>query len=184
MSMAEDLVPLGWDDRELPLHSYVAFYYLDERALRRCLPFLRLGLEEPGTFCVLLADSGVHDRVLQELQHGSTGDVAGACDAGRLATVGLIQEFEELAAMIRMAMDAVLAAGYSRVRVLSLVGWGLSWYPDSAWLKRCEAEVNKVVAEYPMVVVCLYDVPSFVDPLAVDVDGGPEPLVITHGARA
>jgi hypothetical protein len=178
--MSVEYVPLGWGDQELPLHSYVAYYYLDESALRRCLPFLRIGLEEPGTFCVLLADAGQHDRLLQELQQGWTGSVAAACDAGRLATVGLIEEFEELAAMIRMAMDAVLGAGYRRVRVLSLVGWGLSWYPDSAWLKRCEAEVNKVVAEYPMVVVCLYDVPNFVDPLAIDVGRGPEPVIVTH----
>ena len=27
--MGQELVALGWDDRELPLHSYVAFYYID-----------------------------------------------------------------------------------------------------------------------------------------------------------
>src|SRR5262249_45261257 len=150
--------------QRLPLHSYVAYYYLDDESLGRGLSFLRTGLEEPDTFCVLLADADQHPRILQELQRGYSGDVDVACDEGRLATVGLIPEFEELAAMIRMAMDAVLGAGYRRVRVMGLVGWGLSWYPDAAWLKRCEAEVNQVVAEYPMVVVCLYDVPGFVDP--------------------
>jgi hypothetical protein len=176
--MSEELVALGWDDRELPLHSYVAFYYLDEDALRRCLSFLRLGLDESDTFCVLLADAGQHERVLEELQHGYRGDVESARDDGRLATVGLIPEFEELAAMIRMAMDAVLAAGYRRVRVLGLVGWGMPWYPDNEWLKRCEAEVNKVVADYPMVVMCLYDVPGVTDPFVPDGDRGP--VIVTY----
>jgi hypothetical protein len=177
MDTGDELVALGWDDREAPLHSYVAFYYLDEDALRRCLGFLRLGLDEPGTFCVLLADAGQHQRVLEELQNGYEGHVGSAVDEARLATVGLIPEFEELAAMIRMAMDAVLAAGYRRVRVLGLVGWGMPWYPDNAWLKRCEAEVNKIVAEYPMVVMCLYDVPGLVDPFGPD---GSVPVIITH----
>src|SRR5690242_8085155 len=44
LGMDQELVALGWDDRELPLHSYVACYYLDERTLRRSLAFLRLGL--------------------------------------------------------------------------------------------------------------------------------------------
>ena len=178
--MAQELVELGWEERRLPLHSYVAFYYLDEAALGRALGFLRTGLEEEGTFCVLLADAGQHERVLRHLQDGFGGDVERALDEGRLATVGLIPEFEELAAMIRMAMDAVLGAGYRRVRVLGLVGWGLSWYPDAAWLKRCEAEVNRAVADYPMVVVCLYDVPGFVHPLAADVGRGPQPVIVTH----
>jgi hypothetical protein len=179
--MGDELVSLGWDDREVPLHSYVALYYLDDEVRRRCLGFLRLGLDEPGTFCVLLADAGQHQRLLEELQAGHAADVQEACDAGRLVSVGLIPEFEELAAMIRMAMEAVLAAGYRRVRVLGLVGWGLSWYPDVAWLRRCEAEVNQVVADYPMVVVCMYDVPSFADPLAADFGAGSEPVIVTHG---
>jgi len=181
--MGQELVALGWDDRELPLHSYIAYYYLDERALRRSLAFLRLGLDEPDTFNVLLADAAQHGTILEELQSGYAGDVQLACDAGRLATVGLIEDFDELAAMIRTAMEVVLATGYRRVRVLSLVGWGLPWYPDAAWLRRCEAEVNRVVAEYPMVVLCLYDVPGFVDPLAVEIGIGPEPIVVTHDAR-
>jgi hypothetical protein len=76
----------------------------------------------------------------------------------------------------------VLGAGYRRVRVLGMVGWGLAWYPDVAWLRRCEAEINRVVADYPMVVLCLYDVPSFVDPLAAEVGAGPEPVIVTHRA--
>jgi hypothetical protein len=181
MGMDHELVALGWGEQRLPLHSYVAFYYIDDEALRRSLAFLRLGLDEPDTFNVLLADAEQHQRILDHLQDGYAGNVEHACDQGRLATVGLIPQFEELAAMIRMAMDAVLGAGYRRVRVMGLVGWGLSWYPDAAWLKRCEAEVNKVVADYPMVVVCLYDVPGFVDPLAVDLRNDAEPVIVTHG---
>jgi hypothetical protein len=175
MSMAQELMDLGWDTRALPLHSYVAFYHLGDEALRRALSFLRLGLNEPDTFSVLLADAEQHQRILSYLQEGYAGSVERACDEGRLATVGLIEEFETLSAMMRIAMDAVLGAGFRRVRVMGLVGWGLSWYPDMAWLRRCEAEVNAVVAEYPMVVVCLYDVPAFIDPLAAGLEVGLEP---------
>jgi hypothetical protein len=178
--MDHELVSMGWDDRELPLHSYVAIHYLDREVPRRTLAFLRVGLDEAGTFNVLLADAGQHGRVLEELQRGYDGDVERACETGRLATVGLLEDFDELAAMLRDAMDAILGAGYRRVRVLGLVGWGLSWGPDAAWLRRCEAEVNQVVARYPMVVVCLYEMPSFVDPLHVDAGGWEEPLIVTH----
>jgi hypothetical protein len=177
----DDLIALGWGDRKLPVHSYVAFYFADEDALLSCLTFLRLGFDEPGTFCVLLAEASQHRRLLDELQHGYAGDVERVCEEGRLATVGLVSEFEELAAVVRVAMGAVLAAGYERVRILGVVGWGLPWYPDADWLRRCEAQVNEMVRDFPIVVVCLYDMPGFADPLA-GTGGSAEPVIVTHPA--
>src|SRR5256885_14065884 len=96
--MGQELVALGWDGRELPLHSYIAYYYLDERALRRSLAFLRLGLAEPDTFNVLLADSAQHEAILRELRSCSTDDVELARGRGRPATLRLIEDFAKPAA--------------------------------------------------------------------------------------
>lgn len=181
--MTEEVIALGWEGRSLPLHTHVAFYYMDEEALHACLAFLRVGLDEPGTFSVLMADAGQHASVLAELQRGYGGSVGRACAEGRLRAVPLVEDFEALAAMMRAAMDEVLAAGFQRIRVLGLVGWGTPWYPDVAWLKRCEAEARRVVAEYPMVVVCLYDVPGVVaEPFSSDLGGVRGPVIVTYDA--
>jgi DcmR-like sensory protein len=178
--VADDLIALGWGDRRLPVHSHVAFYFVDEDALRSCLAFLRLGLDEQGTFSILLADATKHGQLLAELQRGYAGDVDRACEEGRLVTVGLVPDFDEMGALMRGILDAVVAAGYRLVRILGLVGWGLPQYPDADWLRRCEAQVNRVVSEYPVVVVCLYDVPSFADPLSGGREGSVDPVIVTH----
>jgi MEDS: MEthanogen/methylotroph, DcmR Sensory domain len=181
--VADDLIALGWGDRRLAVHSHVAFYFVDEEAMRSCLAFLRLGLDEQGTFSILLADAARHQQLLAELQMGYAGDVERACEEGRLVTIGLVPDFDEMGALVRRTLDAVMAAGYRLVRILGLVGWGLPQYPDADWLRRCEAQVNRVVREYPVVVVCLYDVPSFADPLAGGREWCADPVIVTHSAR-
>jgi hypothetical protein len=80
-------------------------------------------------------------------------------------------------------MEAVLAAGFRRARVLGFVGWGRSWHPDAAWLRRCEAEVGRVVKEYPMVAMHLYDVPGFAAPEAADFGAGSQPVAVHRPDR-
>ena len=153
-------IPLGWSDESLPLHSVVSFYYSDDETVRRSLAFLEVGLAEPGTFCIVLADASRHEAILDQLQRAHTGDLRELMDAGKLATVGGLPTFEDLAHAMVSRMDRALEAGYLRIRALGFVAWGQPGWPDASALKLCEAQVNKVAALYPAVVVCTYNVPQ------------------------
>ena len=66
-------VSLGWTDREIPIGTHMCFYYSDDRTLQDTLSFLRVGLDEAGTCCVLFADSRF-DSLLGWLSDGYEGN--------------------------------------------------------------------------------------------------------------
>lgn len=157
--MSEELVALGWSDDALPLHTHVCFTYSDEGTMRRTLAFIRVGLETPGDFCAILADQGRHRALAEQLQEGYAGDVQADLAAGRLALINGAAMPAAFAKGLAARLDAALLAGFARIRVLALLGWGLPGWPGTAELKRYEAAVNRAVARYPAVAVCTYHVP-------------------------
>jgi DcmR-like sensory protein len=177
----KDRLPLGWGKDAVPLHSYVSFYYSLEQTLRQSLAFIRAGLDEPGTFCVVLADPGRHATVVEELR-GEDGSerLQRLLDAGKLAIVEPQPTFEQLAGAMLARMDQALAAGFERIRALGLVAWGQPGWPDLSALKQCEAQVNRVAASYPAVIVCAYNLPQLPGQAVAESDRGDAPLVIVN----
>ena len=176
----EDGLPLGWNDERLPLHSVVSFYYSDEGTARRSLAFLRAGLAEPGTFCLALADPSRQRAILDLLQDGHDGDLQELIDAGKLALVAGRPSFDELAQAMASRMDQALAGGHVRVRFLGFVAWGQPGWPDLSALRLCEAQVNRMAAVYPAVVVCAYSVPQLPGDYVREKCLGNEPVIVVN----
>ncbi len=166
-------IPLGWSDETVPLHSYVAFYYSDEGAISQSLAFLRVGLDEDGTFCAMLTDRSRHEYVIGQFQKQYDRDLTALIRQGKLAMVGESPTFEDLAYSMISRMDRALAEGYVRIRALGFVAWGQPGWPDISALKRCEAEVNRVAAAYPAVIVCTYNVPKLAGVIVETAVDGP-----------
>jgi hypothetical protein len=179
MSEVEKL-PLGWSDEKLPLHSVVSFYYSDEDTARQSLAFLQVGLTEPGTFCVLLADASRHAAILDQLQATHQGDLRELIDAGKLVTVGGLPSVEDLAQAMVPKIDQALAAGHKRIRLLGFMAWGQPGWPDASALKQCEAQLNKLAASYPIVIVCAYNVPQLPGDYVREKGLGNEPLIVIN----
>lgn len=158
----EDRLPLGWGDRTVPLHTTVSFYYANEETLGRALSFLRVGLDEPGTFCVAVAGPGYDRRLLEQLQRGYRNQLGTMLEAGKLDVVTDLSSFEAVATAMVERMDGAMARGFERIRALGLVAWGQPDWLDLAALKRCEEAANMVAASYPAVIVCVYNVPQLV----------------------
>jgi hypothetical protein len=175
-----ETIPLGWSDERLPLHSVVSLYYSDEETLRRSLTFLRVGLAEPGTFCIVLADASRHQAMLDQLQEGYDGDLKQRVEEGKLAAGGGSPTFEDLARGMASRMDRALAEGYRRIRVLGFVAWGQAGWPDASALRLCEAEVNRMAAGYPAVIVCTYNVPHLPGHLMLERGLGNDPKIIIN----
>lgn len=178
MSKPEQIA-LGWSSQTVPLHTYVAFYYSDDSAVSQSLAFLRVGLDEPGTFCAMLSDGSRHQKVKDQFQDTYEGDLDVLIATGKLALVGESPTFEDLAYSMVSRMDRAMEEGYERIRALGFVAWGQPGWPDISALKRCEAEVNRVAAAYPAVIVCTYNVPKLAGGVIVDtpIDG---PVIVIN----
>lgn len=176
------MIPLGWGDAEVPLHSYVAFYYTTDEAVLRSLAFLRAGLDEPDTFCMLLAERERIEGFLAQLQEGCAGDVAECVERGKLVAAPWHPNFDGLADALMGRIEAALADGYVRVRAMGLVAWAAVGWGDAAWLKRCESRINLATSMYPMVILCTYSLPDLPGLAVTGLDGGEHPQVVVNEA--
>lgn len=165
---------LGWVEGTVPLHTHACFYYSDVASLRGTLAFLRAGLDAPGEFNVILADSSRHESLLDWLQEGAQGDVRQAVADGRLALVAGAPTRGELLNGIARTLDAGLARGNHSIRFLGFIAWGSPGWPDDGELLEFESAVNQAVSAYPAVVICTYGVPRLSGTQLID--GG----MVTH----
>jgi len=159
--VTDELVPLGWSDDVLPLHTHVCFYYSDPETMKRSLAFLEVGLDEPGDFCAFLADERRHASLLGLLRQEHGRDLGTLLETGKLAAIeiGGAGAAHEAQAPVDARLDRALSDGYGRMRLLAVLSWGQSGRPETRTLKRFEAAVSRIVARYPAVVVCSYAVP-------------------------
>jgi hypothetical protein len=182
---------LGWSGELVPLHSYVSFYYSDDQTMRRSLAFLRVGLDETGTFNIVLAAGNRHHELLDEVTaaHGGTDQLVAA---GKLAVVPEVPTVEQIAATedttslqelamtVGTHMQTALDTGYVRIRALGFVDWSQPGWPDLEALKRCEAQIRQVAAFFPVVVVCAYRMIQLPGQLMLEGAMGNEPVVVVH----
>jgi hypothetical protein len=187
----EEGIALGWGGEPVPLHSYVSFYYSDDETMRRSLAFLRVGLDEAGTFNIVLAARDRHQGLIDEAT-AAHGGIDHLVAAGKLAvvpevpTVEQIAETEdttslqELATAVGTHMQSALDAGFVRIRALGFMDWSQPGWPDLEALKRCEAQIRQVAAFFPVVVVCAYRMLQLPGQLVLESALGNEPVVVVH----
>ncbi len=176
-------IEVGWGSETLPIGSHVCCYYSGEDSLRNTLAFLRVGLDSPGEFCVLFADTTRHAGLLEWLATGYAGDVDARIAEGKLATLGGAPELEQLVAGIAARLDEAIAAGHTVIRFLGFIGWGLPDWPSDRDLLDFEARVNDVVTSYPAVIICTYAIPALAGPTLIYGGLQTHPLVAIDQGR-
>ena len=175
-------IPLGWGGKEVALHSYVAFYYSTPEAISRSLAFLRVGLDEPDTFCIFLAEDARLQSLLQSLDEDYSGRVGERLEEGKLVAAAWRPDFEGLAGMLMGRLDHALEQGYTVIRAMGLVAWDEVGWGDPAWLKRCERAINMAASMYPMVILCTYRMPELPQMLALELGDPEEPRIVVNDA--
>lgn len=175
-----ETIPLGWASREVELHSYVAFYYSTPEAVGRSLAFLRVGLDEPGTFCIFLVEESRIGELLQQLQSSYQGDVQERIREGKLAAAAWSPDLEGLADRVMGRLDQAMTEGYVRVRAMGLVAWDEVGWGDALWLKRCERAINMAASMYPMVILCTYNIPELPGELVQEIAADDQPRVVVN----
>jgi hypothetical protein len=159
METAMNELSLGWNSDTVPMGTHACYYYSDEATLRQSLAFLRVGLDTPGEFCVIFADTSRFEQLLGWLQEGYAGDVRSLVDEGKLAVIGGASSLEDLVAKIGGRLDQATAEGHHLIRFLGFIAWGQDGWPDDLTLLEFESRVNDVVTAYPAVIICTYGVP-------------------------
>ena len=152
-------VSLGWVDRDIPIGTHMCFYYSDDGGLKETLSFLRVGLDEAQTCCVIFADSSRFESLLGWLSEGYEGSLDPLIASNKLIVIGGAPTTAELVASISARLDQAMADGYGLVRFLGFIGWGKPGWPDEAGLLEFERRVNEVVTTYPAAIICTYGVP-------------------------
>lgn len=159
MTAAAQLVSLGWTNRDIPVGTHMCFYYSDDEGLKDTLAFLRVGLDEPKTCCMLFADSSRFAGLLGWLSEGYEGNLDSVIDQGKLIVIGGAPTRNELVSSIGARLDRAIAEGYTLIRFLGIIGWGKPGWPDEVSLLEFESQVNDVVTAYPAAIICTYGVP-------------------------
>jgi len=152
-------ISLGWTDRDIPVGTHMCFYYSDDDGLKDTLSFLRVGLDEPKTCCVLFADSSRFAGLLGWLSEGYEGNIDSLIEKNKLVVIGGAPTRPELVSSIGARLDQAMADGYTLIRFLGFIGWGKPGWPDEASLLEFERQVNDVVTAYPAAIICTYGVP-------------------------
>lgn len=150
---------VDWGGTSFEIPSHACLYYSSEEELRTTLGFLRDGLSDPDTACVIFADATRFDALLEWLQAGTDVDVAEVRSRGRLVCIGGASTLPELVAGITTRLDGIVGARFRTIRFLGFIGWGDPGWPGERDLLEFESRVNDVIRSYPAVVLCTYGVP-------------------------
>jgi hypothetical protein len=150
-------VPLRGQDFPIPSHSSVLYRGWNElRDLT--LEFLGQGLDRPEQALFLFGQPKTGERLLRELEALAGRDLSADYRARRIVQgvsdpdVG--QQIENLIG----PLEAFRAEGFSLIRLVGIVAWNAPDFPfpeDFLWF---ESKVTELIAEFPVIVLCPYDV--------------------------
>jgi hypothetical protein len=167
-------VPSGIDDIGLVPGSHVcAFYRGDTDRDRLLTGYLGAGLAA-GDKCICVIDSAYTARRLESLPRPRTepGPPGGQLDVHLPESTYLAGgEFttSHMLAFWTENMNKAGTEGYSFCRLAGEMTWALRDVPGVEHLIGYESELNRVTPNYPVIVLCLYDLDRFSGEIVVNV---------------
>lgn len=158
-------VTLGIPGLELSAGDHVCVFYRGSERDEILVPFLEEGLRA-GDKCICVVDTTRPDALLAgcakrdqlEIFSSDSTYLAG----GEFRPSRMIEFWEE---SVRSALGH---EGYSFVRVVGEMTWGLRQAPGVEQLVGYESQLNRYLPRYPQVILCLYDIERFSGELLLD----------------
>jgi hypothetical protein len=136
--------------------SHIAYFWENDVDFAAGVGLLDAGLTA-GDFCVAFGHDAANEKVMDTL--GKRGfDTRGLTEAGRLSALGGKSSGDQMLATIGERFQQAQAAGAQRLRLLGNIGWGRPGWPGEDNILEFEAKVTDAAAQFPCVVVCMYDV--------------------------
>jgi MEDS: MEthanogen/methylotroph, DcmR Sensory domain len=158
-------VTLGIPGLELSVGDHVCAFYRGSERDEILVPFLQDGLRT-GDKCICVVDTTRPDALLADCTRRHQLEIFSSDSTylagGEFRPSRMIQFWEE---NVRSALDD---EGYSFVRAVGEMTWGLRQAPGVELLVGYESELNRFLPRYPQVILCLYDIERFSGELILD----------------
>lgn len=174
--MARREVPLGLGGIAVPLGSHIASFYRNLSELRRiAVPFILKGLEQ-GDRCICVVYEETRDGLQGSLQDQGV-DVEAALESGQLSILTAEETYlspgyfnpEKMLEFYESALRTAIEEGYRVIRATGEMAWALEERPGVGQLVEYEAKLNRMLATYPQVTLCLYNLTRFRGDTVMDV---------------
>lgn len=157
--MKIDRIGLGIGEVQLPVPSHVCLFHEGEADLRATqLAYLRPAIDDPRQAVLLVGPSGIAQRQLAYLEADLGRSLSGLVVANRLVLAQGDRDPDTQLENLLGPLEQLVAAGYDAVRVLGPVAWSVPGYPPPEDFLWYESRITPLVTEWPVVVLCAYDV--------------------------
>lgn len=158
MADEKQAIEIGIRDLRAPVGSHIAYFWEKPEQFREAVQFLRRGVGR-GDHLVIFGHDEANERVLDVLADMGLGRAELEARGG-LSVLGAGTSGDQTLERIGQTFQAALDSGASMIRLLGNIGWGRAEWPDERDILRFEARVTAAAANFPCVVVCMYDIQS------------------------
>jgi hypothetical protein len=176
MRRREGSIHLGIRDMSASLGDHIAYFWETPEEFAEAVGFLRTGLER-GEHVVVFGHDEANDLVCRALDE-SGHECASMREEGRLSVLGPDADGELMLSRIGATFQSAVDSGSEMIRLLGNIGWGKPDWPEQEDILRFEAKVTAAAAQFPCVVICMYDLKSLSGSVVVHGAFGTHPLTI------
>jgi len=148
----------GAPDQAFPVPSHIALLHHGDAELRvAALEFMREAVDSPDEALLCFGEPGVGQRLLRDLELDVGRDLSADRRSGRIlvgeANPDVDQQLENFVA----PLEQLRVSGYALVRFIGIVAWNVRNFPPPEDFLWFESKMNEVVAGFPVVGLCPYD---------------------------
>src|SRR5262245_6131612 len=172
-------VDLGLKGEQVPLHSHLAYFWDNDKEFADAVAFLAAGLRG-NDHCVIFGHEEANETVCKILSTGGF-DVDALLTSGRLTVLSGQTAADQILQLIAADFERAIACGAPLVRLLGNIGWGKANWPDDEDLLAFESKVTAAAANFPSVILCMYDAANA--PASIIRHGALETHPFTFGHR-
>ena len=182
MKISLDKIALGITDDEVPLGSHLIHFWHTDSEFERGVRFLELGIDDESQYSVLFGHDEANERVLQTLRKAGR-DLDRVIRDGRLVILRRESSAAATLASIDAAFSKAVGKGAIAIRYLGNLGMGQAPLPGRGADEVVDVErgATTLAAQYPCVIVCMYDINTVSGRLVLDGGFGTHPLTVCRG---
>lgn len=151
-------VDLGLSGEQVPLHTHLAYFWESDKEFANAVAFLAAGLRGED-HCVIFGHQEANETVCKILSAGGF-DVDALLTSGRLTVLSGQSTADRILHLIAADFERAITGGAPLVRLLGNIGWGKANWPDDEDLLVFESKITAAAANFPSVILCMYDAAS------------------------
>lgn len=173
--MESRLCPLGFGDINVSLGSHIAAFYRNRQEQHAItIPFISTGLKR-GARCIYAVEEETRDSLAGALQGAGVNTIS-ALASGQLTILTADEAYlsggcfkpDRMLDFWKASLEIAMKKGYQEIRITGELSWILQKRPGVERLMEYEARLNKVLAGYPQITLCQYNIARISGDIVLD----------------